>query len=165
MLSNSKEDFSALGQCLVPITAGFKSKLAGMDVKELMLPRGRGTASDLLDPCQPDFPSFICCWQSAPILTAICMTAIYLVTKGTGRRKEKARKEKLWWNCHRVFLWPPLQMWARKGLPGRVLPGTSLADGTVNMGRDNPQPKGGTQVLGRPGLLLEMFFYPRWLPR
>ena len=76
------------------------------------------------------------------------------------RQRKKARKEKLWLNCHRLFFCPPLQVWAQKSLPGRVVPGTSLADGSVNMGRDNPQPKEGTQILGRPGLLLEMLLYP-----
>lgn len=40
-------------------------------------------------------------------------------------------------------LCPPLQVWAQKSLPGRILAGMSLADGGVNRKSDNPQPGGG----------------------
>lgn len=65
------------------------------------------------------------------------MIATYLVIKGASREKKKS-----WLNCQRVFLLLPLQEQAWKGLPGRVLRGTSLADGSVSMGRDNPEPGG-----------------------
>jgi len=68
----------------------------------------------------------------------ICVIVTYLGMKETGGRKGKERKVMV-------------------KLPGKVLRGTPLADGSVNMGRVNPQPKGRTQILGRLGLLL----YPR----
>lgn len=37
------------------------------------------------------------------------------------RQGEKERDEKLCLNCQRVFLCPPLQVWALKSLPGGVL--------------------------------------------
>lgn len=56
------------------------------------------------------------------------------------RQAKKVRKVmvKLPWG-----LCPPLQVWAQKSLPGRVLAGMPLADGGVNRGSDNPQPGGG----------------------
>lgn len=53
------------------------------------------------------------------------------------RKVEKERNEKLCLNCQRVFLCPPLQVWALESLPGGVLSGMFLTGGSMNTGRDN----------------------------